>query len=246
MLCLHEDSRFYFFIFVLDIGIVVVIHWGQKVIRKGFIIMASSFYRTVLNYFGLKKNKTIVLQEQPQNIEEIKSVSNIQWDSSKERLTDDKMHDYLGVNYEGVMYYNFDNLVWKSDKCLGFCMPYQDKFEKLMWNLKSVLEQEPRFAKYELAAAVTMIVKDRFFPGVGMRVTHPFFARGGTGVVGTIICRDKQTGKLLPMPCNWNGVDVSKLGTCNAIWYGPKWFALAGIENTDFRKSLLKNHCRTR
>lgn len=213
---------------------------------KGYKDMANGVYRRILEYFGFVKTKPIILQKTSLLEKENVTVNKIQWDSSKERLTDEKVRNYLGTNYEGAMYYNFDDMMWKSDKCLGYVMPYQDNHEKMLWSLKAVLEQEVKFSGFELVAVVTMAVKDRFFPGVGEKVSHPFFARSGTGVVGTIIRRDRKTGKLLPLPCNWNGVRLSKLGVCDAIWYGPKWFALAGIENADFRNSLIKNHARTR
>lgn len=209
--------------------------------------MLSFFYRTILGYLGFERTKLIPLQNVLDGSDPNDKKQNlVQWDVSKERLTAEKFRNYFGVNYDGIMYYDFDNRIWKSDRCLGHCMPYQDQFEDLMWEFKVILEQEPLFVRDELVAVVTMVVKDRFFAGVAQRVTHPFFARGGTGVVGTIIRRDRETGKLLPIPCSWNGVALSKLGACDAIWYGPKWFAKSGIENQGFRHALLKNHCRFR
>lgn len=204
--------------------------------------MANSFYRTFISYFGFGKTKPLVLQNQ--STEE--KHEEISGNAFKERITDDKMRHLFGVNYDGVMYYDFDGAVWKSDKYLGYSMPYQDRFEKLMWDLKRVLECEVNFAKYELVAVVTMVIKDRFFPGVGKKITHPFYGVGGKGVVGTIIRRDKESGKLLSIPCSWNGVHISRLGVCDAIWYGPKWFAEFGIENSEFRNALLRNHCCVR
>ncbi len=208
--------------------------------------MVGSFYSTVLNYLGFGKLKKTPLQNQEGDRQQHESENRVVWDSNKERLTDDKIQKCLGANYEGVMYYNFDAGKWKSNVCLECDMPYQDRFEKLMWEFKAVLERDVKFSGYELVAVVTMVVKERLFPGVGGRVTRPFFTRGGTGVVGTIVRRDKKTGKLLSMPSNWNGVGVSKLGGFDAIWYGPKWFAMAGIENPEFRHALIRNHAYSR
>ena len=208
--------------------------------------MTDGFYRAVLGYFGFGKLKKIHIQDRESDNKQQENIGRIEWGENKERLTDDIIQGYLGANYEGVMYYNFDAGKWKSNVCLECDMPYQDRFEKLMWEFKAVLEREARFSGYELVAVVTMVVKERLFPGVGGRVTRPFFTRGGTGVVGTIVRRDKKTGKLLSVPSNWNGIGVSKLGGFDAIWYGPKWFALAGIENPEFRNALIRNHAYSR
>ncbi|MBQ2017407.1 MAG: hypothetical protein II208_02685 [Alphaproteobacteria bacterium] len=208
--------------------------------------MATGFYRAFLNFFGFGNTKPVALREQTQSVKPTVSDVVVHWDATKECLTDNKIRDFVGINYDGVMYYNFDAAAWKSDKCLGYCMPYQEKFEELMWNMKKVLEHESGFEGFELVAVVTMSIKERYFTGVGARITHPFFARNGRAVVGSIIRRDKNSGKILQMPCSWNGVDVSRLGACDAIWYGAKWFAMTAIENLDFRAELLKNHGRYR
>ena len=125
-------------------------------------------------------------------------------------------------------------------------MPYQDVVEKDAVAFKRVLESEPDFKNFELVAFATMLIKDRYFPGVASKIVRPFFNQRGSAVVGTIVVRDRHDGRILPLSSDWVGVYFPELGRCNAIWYGPKWMATNGLEMPEFRRRIIRNYTKQR
>lgn len=208
--------------------------------------MVGSFYRTVLGYlgFGDSGQKSVRVDKTTKSEESKTSVASPV--VSGEKLTDEKMQNLFGVNYSGIMYYNYDTKSWRGDKYLGYCMPYQDVVEKDAVAFKRLLEAEPDFKNFELVAFATMLIKDRYFPGVASKIVRPFFNQKGRAVVGTIVVRDRKDGKILPLPSDWVGVYFPEIGHCNAIWYGPKWMATNGLEMPEFRRRIIRNYTKQR
>lgn len=208
--------------------------------------MVGSLYRTVLGYLGFGDSD----QESVQVDKKIKAQENKTVAApsigSGEKLTDEKMQNLFGVNYSGIMYYNYDTKSWCGDKYLGYCMPYQDVVEKDAVAFKRVLEAEPDFKNFELVAFATMLIKDMYFPGVAKKIVHPFFNQRGRAVVGTVVVRNKKDGKILPLPSDWVGVYLPEIGYCNAIWYGPKWMVRNGLEMPEFRQRIIRNYTKQR
>ncbi len=208
--------------------------------------MLGSFYRTLLGYFGFGNsehkfvpvNRQAKIQENKPYVPPLVVLG--------EKLTDEKMKQLFGVNYSGIMYYNYDTKSWCAERYLGYCMPFQDKVEKDAFVFKQVLEDEPDFRNFELVAFATMLIKNRYFPGVANKIVRPFFNQKGSAVVGTIVVRDIKDGKILPLSSDWVGVYFPKVGHCDAIWYGPKWMTKNGLEMPEFRQRLIRNYTKQR
>ena len=127
-------------------------------------------------------------------------------DTEKEILTDYKMRELFCENYKFIKYFNFDD--WRYDD--GARIHSTSFDSEVMTELKQKLKQDKLFgAKYELVAVVGMTVDGYSVCGLGECVLSPIYQApnkkymGLTGMVGTFIVRDKQTGKILPVPNEW-------------------------------------------
>lgn len=161
----------------------------------------------------------------------------------KELLTDDKMRELFGANYEGLMYYNFDSGKWNCERFCGYCVPYQEETEKMAKKLKKMLEETPQFKNWDVVACVTTLIRDKYFSGMAQKVNHPRFNKKGKSVVGTIVRRDKTTGKILPVPVDWSGVFKAD-SICGAIWFASKNFLTFSTQLSDYRAALVRIHSR--
>ncbi len=208
----------------------------------------SGCYKFLVKYFGFSNsnNKNI----QSNNLEKkMQVVGGLGADKAsaeqqnKEILTDDKMRELFGTNYEGLMYYNFDSGKWNCERFYGYCVPYQEETEKMAKNLKKMLEETPQFKNWDVVACVTTLIRDKYFSGMAQKVNRPRFNKKGKSVVGTIVCRDKATGKIMPVPVDWSGVFTAD-SICGAIWFASKNFLTFSTQLSDYRAALVRVHAR--
>ena len=158
----------------------------------------------------------------------------------KEILTDSKMRQLFGENYHGLIFYNYDFGLWNAEKYHGYKI---ETCEINLEKLKTVLEKEPKFAGFELVAVVTMPIRNDEFPGAGAVIKKPNLNFNGWAIVGTIVKRDKKTGKIAPVHDAWLGTHVSG-SLCGACRYGATWFANDVANKDKFRRALINAHTR--
>lgn len=160
----------------------------------------------------------------------------------KESLTIDKMRQLFGQNYDGLLYYNFDNGQWNTNKYRGYAINKQKEHTHAALQFKDVLERSPEFVDYELIALVVMAIRGRLFPGVGQRKMCPVYNAfsNGDAALGTIVRRDKKNGQILPVPNEWLGVADSGEELVAQTVAGQ--FATQGLLDLEFRNQLLNIH----
>lgn len=205
----------------------------------------SGCCKILLSYLGFGNRERLATGAGEKKTNQAVVESNIQLpkNSNKEILTDLKMQELFGANYEGLMYYNFDAGKWNCDRFMGFCVPYQDKTEQAAIELKKILDAELERKNWEVVALVTTMIRDKYFQGIANKVNRPVFNKRGKSVVGTIVRRDKNTGKILGVPVDWTGVYCDDT-VCGAIWFAAKNFLNYALQLPEFRSALVRVHSR--
>lgn len=165
----------------------------------------------------------------------VKPIANIV--DGKEILTDDKMADLFGENYKGILYYNFDRKKWNSDRYMGISVKGQDIDTANAVEMRTKMHRMKDFADYELVAVVTMVVPFTVYPTHDVFVENPRYDLRGDCVVGTIVCRDKRSGRILPVDNRWVAVLRFKNHTA-ACATGSFRFVFEGATNSLYRKLL--------
>lgn len=163
--------------------------------------------------------------------------------ASKEVLTPLKMVELFGVNSGDVILYDFDKNAWNRDNYVGYScnkVSFSEDANSLRI-MKCVLETDLRFAGLEVVAAVTMVVKN--YPGWGRVVKNPVFDVNSGNVVGTVILRDRKTGKILARPSSWLGIfDYGYV--YGAVNGGMRGFAYDTLHVSKYRDRLIASNCR--
>ncbi len=131
----------------------------------------------------------------------------------KEKLTANKVNELFGANYQFVEWFDYDE--WKSNP--GQSISNQDSV--IYRKFRNILKQDVRFNRnYDLVAVVSLSVCPSPYsnsPFLGQIIRRPRYVKpntkflGATGYAGTIICRDKKTGKILSVPKKWLYVKTS-------------------------------------
>ena len=162
--------------------------------------------------------------------------------SEKEILTTVKMKSLFGASYDNIVYYNFDTDVWNRSKYLGFTMGNQSIDARNAIEMKRMVEMEPEMQDLEVVASVTMSTTDAEYPGNGNVAAAVKYKRD-RNIVGTLVLRDKTTGKILPVvPC-WLGVeDYSKISV--AAFYGADGLAYKLANNGQLRRTFISELAR--
>ena len=124
-----------------------------------------------------------------------------------EKLTDAKMRKILGANYAHTTYYNFDsgNLVnIKTQDPTTKTYAINNAME-----LQLFLLQIDTFKGMDIVACCTMYIPFDKFPGIGKlcEVTPSLGIQDGNATIGTLIFRDKKTGKIKTPPPYWLGYE---------------------------------------
>ena len=189
-------------------------------------------------------NKLVTIPKVREIIERsvVSGFENIGGTYKKELLTIERMQRLFGQNYNGLIYYNFDTGAWNTDRYRGYTINKQREHTELANEFKAVLERCPEFADYELVAMVVMAIRGRLYPGFSCSIHFPMYNAfaNGDAAVGTIVRRDRKTGRILPVPNNWLG--VSEFDEEAVAKRSAKNFASFGVASPEFRKQLLSIH----
>ena len=125
---------------------------------------------------------------------------------AKEILSQGKMKDLFGESYKNIVYFNYDTGVWNRPHYLGYSIGDQRVDTRDAMEMRRMIELEPQMQGYELVASVTMATDDENYPGTG-RITHEPQYKRARNIIGTLILRDKKSGKILPVAPCWLGVE---------------------------------------
>lgn len=160
----------------------------------------------------------------------------------KELLTTNKMRDLFGASYENIVYFNFDTECWNRSKYLGFTIGDQTIDARNAMEMKRMVEMEPEMQDLEVVASVTMSTTNAEYPGNGNVASAVKYKRD-RNIVGTLVLRDKTTGKILPVvPC-WLGVEnYSKVSV--AAFYGADGLAYKLANNGQLRRTFISELAR--
>ena len=161
----------------------------------------------------------------------------------KEILTDGKMRELFGDNFARITYYNLDANKWFGNGVSSFNERASKCGANNMRNIKTLMESDVVFRDLEMVAGVTMIVDDRLFPGWAETVRNPMSCVFGKSVLATLVCRDKRTGKILPVPVSWVGVNKFACST-TAESQGALFFTQNGVGSHQFRRALAHQHIK--
>ena len=144
------------------------------------------------------------------------------YEPKKEILTTEKMKNLFGASYKDIVYFNFDTGTWNRPNYLGFSMGNQKIDTEHAMEMKRLVETESEMQALEVVASVTKSVPDAQYPGNG-RVTPYAQYKRACNIVGTLVLRDRTTGKILSVPACWLGVEAyPKMSV--AAFYGADGF----------------------
>ena len=147
----------------------------------------------------------------------------------KEIITDDKMKQFFGKNYHGILYYDFDAGEWNRYSWEGMFIDDQYISEKHMNELRQALSWMGKMNGFDLLATVVMSVDSKNYPGKGQYVENPVYKPYEDMLVGTLVCRSQQTGRILNPGTRWIGVDRFE-----------DWYGLTQIGISRFAKNIYK------
>lgn len=203
------------------------------------------------------------------NIQEILSnakIVNEKGNTETEKLADSTMRALFGIKYQYVLCYNFDFKQWNTHHILEKKMRVDalKLAEKAYCKLKHILESDPKFKNREVVAIATMPVMEDLdnetttiqqpTPALSTKYqSNTILPNGGAG---TIICRDKITGKILPIPNIWIAVSYHVNSNCGTktdssgrqrhggLKYTPRRFAQDCIDTPQKLNALKKLYTR--
>ena len=127
-----------------------------------------------------------------------------------EKLTDNKMRELFGTNYNHIVYYNFDTFAWGKNY---YANPkYSMGFMGTLLMQKTRIKTMKNMAAHnlDLCALVWLMVDDSVkwvLRGNGLYTLSsprpPRVSSINKNIVGTIVTRDIQTQKINPIPNTW-------------------------------------------
>ncbi|MBR5153171.1 MAG: hypothetical protein IKW57_00015 [Alphaproteobacteria bacterium] len=167
---------------------------------------------------------------------------------NKELLTDAKMHELFGANYKHILYYNFDEKRWNTDRYF-YGLTDLEFATDITKQAKPVFARAKAFRGMELVAVIVMAVEDKVYLGFGdvARNPKPFVKNPGASV-GTIVCRDKSTGKIVYEPNAWLGIsrwaDAATAKIDSVMSRSARCMGVFCARNIDFRKTLMKLYAK--
>ena len=151
----------------------------------------------------------------------------------RELLTDQKMKSLFGANYKNIVSFNFDAGAWNRSSYLGFSIGNQNIDTRDAIEMRRMLELDERVKNFEIVATVTMSVPDELYPGthnVGRDVKY----KRARNIVGTVVLRNKATGKILKPNNTWFGVEKYEKMSA-AAFYCADSFAYQVARNSQIR-----------
>lgn len=111
----------------------------------------------------------------------------------------------FGASYNNMWFYNFDTKTWNTDKYLGHDI-FNERYNTTnVYAMKQMVELD--FPNLEVAGCAMMPVSLKDYPNLDKRmIDNPIPNYRGMGMVGTLICRNKDTNEFLAVKHNWVGV----------------------------------------
>ena len=202
-------------------------------ILKNALVVLSSKVSGLSHACALANAKNVMERIQP-----IPKIVN-----GKEVLTDDKMRELFGMNYDGILYYNFDAKKWNTGKYMGIPVKGQDIDTANAIEMQIKMHRMKEFADFELVAVVTMLVPSNLFSTCDNIVENPQYDMSGNAVLGTIVKRGKVSGRILPMVNRW--VPVRRyIDHDTACADGSYRFVFEGATNPLYSKLLVEKLCQ--
>ncbi len=163
--------------------------------------------------------------------------------NSCDLLDDNVMQVLFGINYKNILFYNFQTNTWNTKEFLGYKYGFHERY--VTANVKEFKRAfDELFCKsgLELLACVVMPVSLQKYPCLsGCVINKPVFKPNGRGVVGTVVCRDKVSGKLLSLGDRWIGVAGYK-SVPELVQAGMSRFAVEGVRNYPFLETLMGHY----
>ena len=164
------------------------------------------------------------------------SAGKIKMKIDKEILTDEKMHELFGVNYSGLLYFNYDLGCWNRDVYLGQKIHDQFVDTKHALSMMSIFNADLFKNRREIVAVVAMVCRV-------VNAGIPVLCERGTSVAGNIVLRDLQNGRILPVADNW--VMAARFATAEtAIQNAGYITAFNGAHDIVFQDALMTNCVR--
>lgn len=134
----------------------------------------------------------------------------------REVLNDEKMKVLFGAKYQNIVYYNFDTRQWNTDKYNGVKLKFGKHAGDDRGRVKREIESRGGafyecnpmvgsvgFRNKELVAVAVMQARDNVEGYRPAPLIEPEFDATGRVIAGTIVLRDKWTGKLINVPNQW-------------------------------------------
>lgn len=165
-------------------------------------------------------------------------MNNRQNNITKETLETSKMKDLFGANYTKILYFDFDNNQWNRSDYLGFSTGNQSTDTVQANKFRNTLQ--PRLSKFgfEIVATITMAVSDSEYPGTNKSTTNTPSYKRANNIIGTVILRDKATGKILK-PNTWMGINKYQMMS-TAAFFGANDFMYRICINKQIRDNFIK------
>ena len=162
--------------------------------------------------------------------------------TEKELLTVGKMKSLFGAAYKDIVYFNFDTGLWNRSSYLGFGIGNQNIDTRNALEMKSAVEKESEMQGREVVASVVKAVDRDDYPGDG-RISSGAKYKRSSNVIGTLVLRDKNTGKILPIAPCWLGVEAYPMVSV-AAFYGADGLGYKLANNAKLRNLFLSELSR--
>lgn len=125
---------------------------------------------------------------------------------SKEVLTDAKMQELFGGLYKNIWYYDIEADKWNRHEYFKLTGGSYFFAENDMQQVKRIVQSQKEFENFEVLAPVVMSVSEKDYPGNGGIVQRVKYKSYSPYLVGTIVKRDRASGKIMRVPDKWVGV----------------------------------------
>lgn len=152
----------------------------------------------------------------------------------KETLTKTKLQELFGAEYSMVRYYDYDRGCYGDGHAIsaGYGKFNTDAFRIL----KIKFGADARLKNYDLVAVVVKtIARQNVGQDIGRIITNPTSVPNKSGhmatnaFASTVICRDKRTGKIVPVPTQWIISGESTCSTENDASVSSAYYGLPGV-----------------
>ena len=124
-----------------------------------------------------------------------------------EKLTPAKMNNLFGANHKHITYYNYNsgelvNFPTQDCASVKYTIDNATELQYFLMNMDS-------FKDVDIAACCIMYIPFDKFPGIGKlcEISSALGIHDGNATVGTLIFRNKKTGKIITPPPYWMGYE---------------------------------------